>query len=280
MKAFLARLPATSALLVWGTILCYFPLSGRVASYLHPYFHVPVLLSGGVLVFLGFLIFLYGGVGVCGCPDPNCPEIPPSKVRSSFSWFVLVIPPVVAMFVSPSQFGATAIWNRGLVHSIDQIPSAGTFAPFREPPLPMQDGSIPEWSTDPGMDVGSYLARTDDGRILAETLDLLFAAQEEPIRKDFENQDVEILGQYLPERQGTPGEDRFNLVRVFVLCCAADARPVGIVVETKQPVDFPEMTWLIVRGKATFPVEGGRRIPVIVADSIEETDPPASTFLY
>ena len=35
-----------------------------------------------------------------------------------------------------------------------------------------------------------------------------------------------------------------------------------------------------VRGKATFPLEGGRQNPLVIADSITETEPPRESFVY
>jgi hypothetical protein len=40
------------------------------------------------------------------------------------------------------------------------------------------------------------------------------------------------------------------------------------------------MTWVKVRGKATFPLEGGRQNALIIADSITETEPPRESFVY
>jgi hypothetical protein len=40
------------------------------------------------------------------------------------------------------------------------------------------------------------------------------------------------------------------------------------------------MTWVKVRGKATFPVEGGRRTPLVIAESVTETEPPRESFVY
>ena len=40
------------------------------------------------------------------------------------------------------------------------------------------------------------------------------------------------------------------------------------------------MTWVKVTGKATFPIVGGQRMPLIENGVIEKTDPPQDTFLY
>jgi uncharacterized membrane protein YcgQ (UPF0703/DUF1980 family) len=84
----------------------------------------------------------------------------------------------------------------------------------------------------------------------------------------------------MPAKEKNASGNRFSLVRMFVMCCAADARPVAVSVETKVPMESAEMSWVKVQGKATFPLEGGRRIPVVVAESITPCDPPPESFIY
>ena len=67
------------------------------------------------------------------------------------------------------------------------------------------------------------------GQIKAQTVDLIYAAEEPSMRADFEGKEVEVIGQFMPARENNaPKADRFNLVRMFIICCAADARPVAI----------------------------------------------------
>ena len=53
-----SRFCSSGVLMVWGVVLLYFQLSGRIASYLHPAFHLYVAISGGVLVFLSAALLL------------------------------------------------------------------------------------------------------------------------------------------------------------------------------------------------------------------------------
>ena len=100
------------------------------------------------------------------------------------------------------------------------------------------------------------------------------------MRADFENKDVELIGQFMPARANNPGGDRFDLVRMFVICCAADARPVAISVQMDRVQPTAEMSWVKVIGKAVFPVESGRRVPLVLAESVTPCDPPEETFIY
>jgi uncharacterized membrane protein YcgQ (UPF0703/DUF1980 family) len=84
----------------------------------------------------------------------------------------------------------------------------------------------------------------------------------------------------MPAKGNNAGGNRFSLVSMFVMCCAADARPVAVNIQTKSPASMPEMSWVKITGKATFPIEGGRPIPVVIADSVQPTDPPDESFIY
>lgn len=265
MNAILSRFAASGIFMVWGIVLTYFYLSGRIASYLHPAFHIYTVVSGGVLLILSLALLL--------TMNGESSEHGLSRV-GIFPLLLLTVPLLAATKISPSNFGATAVLNRGMVHNIADLPG---FSPPMDAGLPNADGSVAEGTM---MDPSLYLKKNADGYIMAEAVDLLYAAGEPTMREDFENKQVEIKGQFLPALTGNPNGDRFNLTRLFVMCCAADARPVAISVQSNPATDLPKMTWVKVRGKATFPVEGGRHMPVVVADSVTETDAPEESFLY
>jgi uncharacterized repeat protein (TIGR03943 family) len=265
MTGILSRFAASGVLMVWGLVLTYFYLSDRIISYLHPAFHIYTAISGGVLLLLSLLLLLT-------VPNDSSRHALPSM--GIFPFLLLTVPLLAATKLSPSQFGATAVMNRGMINNISDLPG---FSPPQEPGLPNADGSIAEGTM---MDPSLYLKKNSDGYISAEAVDLLYAAGEPVMREDFENKQVEVNGQFLPALTGNPNGDRFNLTRLFVMCCAADARPVAISVESNPAIDLPKMTWVKVRGKATFPVEGGRHIPVLVAESVAETEAPRESFIY
>lgn len=125
-----------------------------------------------------------------------------------------------------------------------------------------------------------YLTRTPEGLIVAEVLDLLYAAQDTVLRGDFEGKSVQLIGQFLPDKTSTNSGKRFKAVRMFMTCCAADARPVATLVEPEQMPDIPEMTWVKITATSTFPIENGRRISVLKATKVEKTEPPDESMLF
>ena len=272
MSATTSRFTASGILLIWGITLVYFQLSGRIASYLHPDFHIPTFIAGIVLLaFSVALIFTIRFVDPSGRED--CGARHPFG-GGILAVAVLLVPLLLAVRMSQGQFSASTVMNRGLVTDSSELPTF--FSPV-DPDLPGESGTPVEGSM---MDPSLYLKKNADGQIVVETVDLLYAAAEEGMRADFENKDVELNGQFLSARTGNPDGDRFQLMRLFVMCCAADARPVAITVHSKSSADFPEMTWVKVIGTATFPVEGGRHIVVIEAQSVSEIEPPVESFTY
>jgi len=194
------------------------------------------------------------------------------------AWLLLIVPLLVATRFSPSQFGASTLHNRGVITDASALPFAqgGTYV---EPPLPGEtaNGAQPVSSA---MDSSTYLVKNEKGQIKTEAIDLLFAAQEEGLRPDFENKEIEITGQFLPAKAHNPRGDRFALSKLYITCCANDGRAIAVTVQAPNAGKFPDMTWLKVTGRATFPVEDGRRIPLIVAETVEPTDAPPDPVSY
>ena len=275
MTGSLQRYFSAGVLAIWGIMLGYFVISGRLASYLHPSFHIWTAVSAVVLVLLAAgLLFLpeHEDLECESCCDHLHDQRTP--VRSGVTAAILVLPIVLAASISPDQFGAVTVNNRGYIETINDLPS---YRPYVEPALPQSDDSQPSSAKE---DDTSYISKNAAGQIKAQTIDLLYAAEEPGIRADFEGKEVEVIGQFMPARENSTQKDRFNLVRMFIICCAADARPVAITVQTDEPHGVPEMSWIKVTGTASFPIESGRRVPLLVANSVTPCDPPEETFVY
>lgn len=270
MNARLARLSTPTVLLLWGAVILYFCLSGRIVSYLHPSFQWFAFAAGIVLTLLAAAVFLM--------PEHHCCESECSShdhhSPGLASLALLIVPLLATSSISQDHFSASTVLNRGMVDHINDLPA---FTPPLDPALPLADGTIGEGTM---MDPSLYLQTNADGRIVAETVDLMYAATDETMRADFDGREIEVVGQLMPARTGNPADNRFHLVRLFVMCCAADARPAGIVVEADGPVAVAESSWVKVTGRATFPVENGRHKAVLRADRIIKTDPPRESFIY
>lgn len=282
----------------WGAVLLYFYGSGRITHFLHPIFRPGVLIAGIVLALLA-LVFATVATNAECCQEAEC-----SHPLSRFNWgkvvtFALLLFPIfLTAIFSPDSFSRDLVRNRGIITDASVLPAppprarSGDAAPAPlELPLPSKDGApaieTPAAPTAAApaapaeaAPMNDYLTRTPEGNIVAEVLDLLYAAQDNTLRKDFEGKKVELIGQLMPDGTTNGGGNRFKAVRMFMNCCAADARPVATVVEAAAKPDLPEMTWIKIVGTATFPIENGRRSAVLKADRVEKAEPPAETMLF
>ncbi len=288
-KLFSRWLPCAT-LATWSAILIYIFCSGRITAFLAPGFR-PYVLVAGVLLGIMAAIFLFAPVDAECCVDATCGHslfrLPLGKL---LTFLVLLLPITLSAMASRDAFGRTMMENRG----IDTDGSSLGKRKSDPPPPRAQPSTTAGTATTPGNpataktattapveEVSDYLQRTPEGYIIAEVLDLLYAAQDNDLRKDFEGKKIELIGQLMPDKSVVgKAPTRFKAVRMFMSCCAADARPVATLVETAQIPDLPEMTWVKVTGVSTFPLENGRRIAVIKAEKVEKTSPPGETMLY
>jgi len=109
------------------------------------------------------------------------------------------------------------------------------------------------------------------GQFVPETvmfaLDELEAAYERIAKTaEFEAELDDLLKNY--------GYDYFYIARHVISCCAVDSVPVKIVVEKSFSVDYPDGTWLIVKGKLSQKVINGQAEYVITQPNTTKISQP------
>ncbi len=283
-KLFSRWLPCAT-LAAWSAVLLYFFFSGRIQAFLHPTFRPYVLIAGLVMAAMALVFLLLPADADC-CSSAECGHgLSRLATGKILTFLILLLPLTAAAMFSPDGFGKDAMLNRGIITDATALrpPPSAQNTPLTAPelPLPTNNPAAPAVaaSTPPPVPQ-DYLQRTPDGRIIAEVLDLLYAAQDNALRKDFEGKAVELTAQLMPDAANNASGHRFKAVRMFMTCCAADARPVATLVECETLPPLPEMTWIKVIGTATFPIENGRRISILKADRVEKSAPPDETMLY
>jgi uncharacterized repeat protein (TIGR03943 family) len=275
---------------MWSGVLLYFHFTQRMQSMLAPEFRVYALIAAVVLGVMAVSFVIFKGDATC-CSSGECGH-GLSRLASGklLTFLILLVPIAVAARFTPGEgFSKSFVENRGTATTIEQVVAGASRAvagkaDFRKPvtlPLPTKDGNQPPAPAAAAeKSPTDYLVRTKEGYIVAEVLDLLYAAQDNILRQDFEGKKVELVGQIMPDSSSTAGGNRFKAVRMFMTCCAADARPVATLVEAEKVPDFPEMTWVKITGTPSFPIEKGRRISVLKAEKVEKTEPPAEAMIY
>ncbi len=296
-KLFSRWLPCVT-LATWSAILIGFYLTGRVRDLLAPEFRPGVLVAGVVMAVMA-LVFLFFRADTSCCSSASCGHSL-SRLASGkvLTFLILILPITTAAMFSPESFSSNLVKNRGIIEDASALGGRGRSGPpapaelplpTNQPAPPAQDATAtaatpPATATaatpDQTPPVPDYLQRNADGTIIVEVLDLLYAAQDNALRKDFEGKAVELIGQIMPDTANNAGGHRFKAVRMFMTCCAADARPVATLVEAEMKPEMPEMAWVKITGTATFPIENGRRIAVLKSNKVEATKPPDESMLY
>lgn len=319
MTALFTRWIPSATLAVWSAVMLCTYLTGRVSAFLHPSFRPGVLVAGIGLALLSLFIASRNTPPEC-CADATCTHpLSRSKAGRWMCFLILVLPVSLAAWLSPETFSKQAFQQRGITTDATGLgerrtpsPNASTLSPaptsavdpsasFVSPNTPPATDAAklvenpaaentPNSAGTPKTDttatpanpsqVPDYLQRTPEGYVIAEVLDMLYSVQDSQLRKDFEGVTVQLTAQIMPEKTAEGQNPRFKAVRMFMTCCAADARPVATLVEASSLPDLPEMTWVKIIGKATFPVENGKRTAVIQASSVQQTKPPEETMLY
>jgi uncharacterized membrane protein YcgQ (UPF0703/DUF1980 family) len=70
------------------------------------------------------------------------------------------------------------------------------------------------------------------------------------------------------------------MFRFFIFCCAADAIPVWIVVESAESSHLETESWVAVTGRFSLEMINNVKVPLLVADSLEKIEPPPPELRY
>jgi uncharacterized repeat protein (TIGR03943 family) len=302
MRTWAAKVFNGITLLGLGGVLIAFFINGRIGQYLHPQFRLWELL-GGIAFCVAGALYLVTKKSMDCCVDGQCIHSNPrSPVRAIIALGVIFVPLVAGTVFSKDSYDQQAILNRGFVQDASGLPvrnvakdaSAAKDAnqpvipstalggdkdenpnPL-EPPLPQDSSGKSAGQNSADDSSEQYLPRAADGNIALEVSDLLYSESEASLRKLFSGKTIEVIGQFLPGEQ----KSEFKIVRMFIVCCAADARPIAVPVQADAPVSVSDMSWVKVIGQPEFVTNGDRTKVVLKAARVEVTDPPADAMLY
>ncbi len=283
MSERLAKVLSVGTLAAWSAGLLYLYFSERVIAFLHPSFRPLVLISGLVLAVLaGLYYILVKPASCCGGHDHEGHHHDHDDHAHShggltlgrwMAFIVVLLPMLSALAFSPDQFGANTLKNRLPIEDVSLLPNRMGEMSSEWLPLPGMEGEAMGSLVD-------YLPKSEDGFVQIEVVDLMHGAEDETLRGELTDLPVELIGQSMPASTNNPKQDRFRLNRLFMMCCAADARPVGILIERDADVEPPPGEWVKIKGVASYLFEGGKYIPIIRAQKIEPTTAPREMMLF
>jgi len=291
-------------LLLWGGFVLWLSFSGKLTNYLHPSLQPYTAASGAVFLLLAIFGFRswFSTIRVQAISQDHnehrdhheCDhghdhhEEGGGLAPLLFKTVLLLLPLAIIISGKATAYSITTVQNRGVVDNISKLPSAQSAVASSVSSAALNTSST--FSTDVSSVAtnGSSVvaasttsqSNASGGPMPLQVIDMLYAVQMPSYRSEFEGKDVELIGQFVPMTTGNPKGDRFQAIRRFITCCAADAKPVGVTIQYPKPVDISEMGWVKVTGKPTFPMEGGRRTAVIEATKVEECPAPKEPFVY
>lgn len=272
MNRWLAALP----LAAWAGYVAVLAVQGRLALYLHPVFRPWTV---GMAVVLALM-----AAGLLASRRlPPSGHGPDTRLGWMLRATALLVPIAATVLLQPQGFSLQVVLNRSVAKDpaflfssrsgplAEDLPLPGQSAPPDESETPPDNAALPEFF--------QYIDRSDSGAWQLEVLDLIFATQTPALRQALARERVELVGQVVRGLPGAEGQ-QFSLVRLLMMCCAADARPVGIWVDPPAGGPWEDMEWVRVTGRPEFPLLHGRRLPLLRAESISPCPPPKEWFLF
>ncbi len=111
-----------------------------------------------------------------------------------------------------------------------------------------------------------------------DLLDWLWAFDDAPDTTTLVGQEATLVG--FVHREEFLEEDQFILSRFVIICCVADAVPIGMIVRWSRADDIAAGEWVEVNGVLeTIPRDDGA-VPILVAERVMPIEAPYQPYLY
>jgi uncharacterized repeat protein (TIGR03943 family) len=164
-----------------------------------------------------------------------------------WSYLALLIPLLLGVVIPPQPLGASVAGNRGLTSAA-------------------------------GIAQGEAISSVDNVPARRDILGWLRAFGPEPAPEAFAGQTVDVVG-FVYRDEEMPA-DQFMVARFLIVCCVADAIPVGLPVHYAEAAHLELDTWVRVRGTFVAGEVWGEWLPVIAAEEVAVVSQPAQPYLY
>jgi uncharacterized repeat protein (TIGR03943 family) len=249
--------------LIWASVMLYFFTTGRIGKYLAPDFR-PLALYGGLgLAVMGLFVLLTAGESAsCGHDhsegDPHDHEA--SEMHPLTSMCFMLAPLLFAVASTKDGFSVQALSRKAL---FDAPLTNSVFLAQDLPPLTLEE-------------IEKTHRKNESGCYEFNLMELYFAVGDPELQKLIDGMKVETEGRLVMEKENNESGKRRRLYRLFITCCAADARAVPIILDfgdTSIPT-LEENAWVKVSGVVTFPVERGAAQVVLQTATCEPKEAP------
>lgn len=186
----------------------------------------------------------------------------------------------------PSTGDAPPVTNPYTREGIEAAEGAtGSSTPYPgqadSPPAPQDDKAAEAWGAFTMEDLKKMVPQNDKGEFLLDVPQIFYTAGDKELMDVMDGIPVETTAQLMEETLHNPNNTRLKAFRLFIECCAADARPLSIPVDFgKAPPEYTEMGWYKLYGKLHYAKENDELIPMIQIERIEPTSEPTDGLLF
>jgi putative membrane protein len=80
-------------------------------------------------------------------------------------------------------------------------------------------------------------------------------------------------------RKKSPANE-MAVMRLMMTCCSADLQPVGLICNQSGASDWKDKTWVKIEGVLTSKESEQGELPIVVVDTIKQTEKPAQEYVY
>jgi len=254
-------LPGLDALtfLVWGILLLKYWLTGEIRLLIHPNYIILVVVTGGILLILGFIklfqVYKKRKQSVRNNGEAIVQHI--TLFPAGWSTFFLLGTAILGLFIPPTVLGSDMALQRGVRES---LPLTEVQPETFRVSINSEERSLIDW---------------------IKTLNTY------PEPDAYQGEKVKVTGFVITIDQ--LADSYFLLAQFIITCCAIDAYPIALPVKIENlNQQYPSDTWLEIEGEMiseTLPLEGiqyqsgaSKRQVVIRAENITKIPTPRNPY--
>jgi len=166
-------------------------------------------------------------------------------------------------------------------YTSDAVGSVANPTDADTPPEPSDNDTNDSWATFTIEDLKQMVPQNEAGDFQLDVPQIFYTAGDIELMDVMEGIPIETTAQLMEETLNNPNGHRLKAFRLFIECCAADARPLSIPIDFGQgPPEYIEMGWYKLYGKLHYVEEDGELLPILQMERFEETSEPPEGLLF
>jgi uncharacterized repeat protein (TIGR03943 family) len=238
----LARFAPQVILAGYGALILSLFARNVLSWYINPVYIVPTTLAGAVLVVLALAgLMRTRHPAESPCEGDDCSALEPSP--RIWTYGILAVPLFLGLFFPPRSLAAFSANQRGL--------------------------SIAGTSMVHGVAAVRRVSLSVDTRSFSMS-DWVGALSADPNPRDYLGKPVTVSGIVVHNSASVP-PGYIMVIRYFVTCCIADARPVGLIVDDTSHGALKDNQWVSVTGTMRSASYQGQKVAVVQPKSLVPT---------